>query len=195
VSSSDGSATAAFPVACVILSLEAVPGREAMEGGDAACWAAAVERDERVRLLVDAAVQLGISPIVAVMPPGATAPSPARVVTTAKGGADTALRLGASQMANTMVRGLLVWPLEVADGSLTAALAVVDAAKRTRSPVVVPETDGEDGWPVFFARDTWRELLTTAGGARALIRLYESRLHRVAIDSGARVPAPGPNED
>ena len=184
-----------FPIACVIVSLEGMPSRESVEGGDAACWASAVEREEHLHRVVEAAVQVGASPIIAALPTGAKAPSPARTVVSAKGGAETALRLGASQLANTTVRGLLLWPLEAADDDLTTALAVVDAAKRTGAPVVAPQTAGAETWPVFFARDTWRELLTTPGGARAVMRLYESRLHRVAIDSGAGVPAPAPNED
>ena len=61
-------------------------------------------------------------------------------------------------------------------------MAVVDAARRTGAPIVVPVHDGRRGHPVWFARETWRELMTvTDGGARAVVRAYCERVHEVAV--------------
>jgi CTP:molybdopterin cytidylyltransferase MocA len=185
----DSGAVRAFPVACVVLSLDAIARGESNAGGDAPCWAADVERAGCVRSIVEAAAHAGVEPIIASLPPGLEAPSPARVVVNTKGGGDLALRAGVAQLANTPAVGTLVWPLEEADAGLEVALAVLDAAKRTGAPIVAPVIEGADRWPVYFARDSWRELLTTPGGARAVLRHDASRVHRIA--TGAGIGAPG----
>ena len=183
----ESGAVRAFPVACVVLSLDAV-AHDASEAGDAPCWAAGAERADRLRRVVDLAAQAGASPIIASLPPGLDVPVPARGIVNAKGGGDLALRAGVAQLANTPVVGTLVWPIEDADVELEVALAVLDAAKRTGAALVAPLAHGVERWPLFFARHTWRELLTTPGGARAVLRLDASRVHRIATDPVVGAP-------
>jgi molybdenum cofactor cytidylyltransferase len=68
----------------------------------------------------------------------------------------------------------------------TSGLAVLDAARRTSAPIVVPVYEGRRGHPVWFARETWRELMTVAdGGARAVVHAYGARVHEVPVsDAG-----------
>ena len=179
----------AFPIACVVISLDARPGRGSDAGGDAPCWAGEVERAEAVRRVVETAAHASASPIIAVLPAGTEVPLPARAIPSANGGSDLALRIGIAQLANTVVAGVLVWPIEEADVALETALAVLDAAKRTGAPIVAPLSHGTDGWPLYFGRDIWRELLTTPGGARALLQQGRSAVHRVAV----ALPVGAPN--
>ena len=83
---------------------------------------------------------------------------------------------------------MLVWPVDHPIVLATSALAVVDAARRTGAPIVVPVHDGKRGHPVWFARETWRELMTVAdGGARAVVHAYGARVHEVPVsDAGVR---------
>jgi CTP:molybdopterin cytidylyltransferase MocA len=179
-------ATGAFPIACVVISLDALAVRASDQGGDSPCWAGEVERAEQLRRVVEVASHAGAAPIVAVLPSGIEVPAAARAIASDRGGSDLALRLGLAQLANTSVTGTLVWPLEAADVGLETALAVLDAAKRTGAPIVAPHSRGADGWPLYFARDAWRELMTTPGGARVVLR-QGSSVHRVTIDSGVEL--------
>lgn len=130
----------------------------------------------------------GADPIIAVVPPETAVPSPARAVVNARAKDQqvVSLRLGLAQLANTDVQGVLVWPVDHPFVHDTSALAVVDAARRTDAPIVVPVHDGKRGHPVWFARETWRELMTVPdGGARAVVHAYGDRVHEVAVaDAG-----------
>jgi CTP:molybdopterin cytidylyltransferase MocA len=186
----ESGAVRAFPVACVVLSLDML-AYAASEAGDAPCWAADAERAERARRVVDAAAHAGASPIIASLPAGLEIPAPARGVRITKGGGDLALRAGVAQLANTPAVGTLVWPIEEADAGVEVALAVIDAAKRTGAALVAPVIQGVDGWPLFLGRQMWRELLTTPGGVRAVLRLDASRVHRIAADAAVGTPDGG----
>ncbi len=66
--------------------------------------------------------------------------------------------------------------------TLETVLAVIDGARRTGAPIVRPQFEGEHGHPVFFHRDTWRELMTVAdGGARAVVHAYGTRVAHVDV--------------
>jgi molybdenum cofactor cytidylyltransferase len=128
--------------------------------------------------------------VIAVVPPGTDVPAGARSVVNAKPKDEQvkSLRLGLAQLANTSVGGVLVWPVDHPFALATSALAVVDAARRTGAPIVVPVHEGKRGHPVWFARETWRELMTvTDGGARAVVHAYDARVHEVPVsDPGVR---------
>jgi CTP:molybdopterin cytidylyltransferase MocA len=132
----------------------------------------------------------GADPVVVVVPPGVDAPSGVRVVVNPNASDEqvTSVRLGLAQLANSNVGGALVWPVDHPFALATSGLAVVDAARRTAAPIVVPVHEGKRGHPVWFARDTWRELMTIAqGGARAVVHAYGERVHEVAVsDAGVR---------
>ena len=135
--------------------------------------------------VVEECITSGADPVIAVVSPGTEVPAGARGVVNAKPMDEQvkSLRLGLAQLANTSVGGVLVWPVDHPFALATSALAVVDAARRTGAPIVVPVHDGKRGHPVWFARETWRELMTVAdGGARAVVHAYGARVHDVPVD-------------
>ncbi len=141
-------------------------------------------------VVVEHCVTSGADPVLVVAPPGVMVPDGARVVVNPRATAEQviSLRLGLAQLANTSVGGVLVWPVDHPFAQATSALAVVDAAQRTGAPIVVPVHEGKRGHPVWFARETWRELMTVAdGGARAVVHAYGARVVEVPVsDTGVR---------
>jgi len=132
----------------------------------------------------------GADPVIVVVPPETEVPAGARAVVNArpKGEQVASLRLGLAQLANTDATGVLVWPVDHPFARAESALAVVDAARRSGAPIVVPVTEEGRGHPVWFARETWREMMTVAdGGARAVVRSYGARVLEVPVgDAGVR---------
>jgi molybdenum cofactor cytidylyltransferase len=64
--------------------------------------------------------------------------------------------------------------------------AVMDGARRTGAPIVLPVFEGKRGHPVYFSRECWRELATvTEGGARTVVHAHASEtLHVPVINIG-----------
>ncbi len=140
------------------------------------------------RRFVDAAAETardaGLSPLVTVLPPGVEAPHGTVYVVNARADGEqvVSVRLGLAQLANTTVVGVVVWPVDHPFVTLETVLAVMDGARRTGAPIVRPQFEGEHGHPVFFHRDTWRELMTVAdGGARAVVHAYDTRVAHVDV--------------
>jgi CTP:molybdopterin cytidylyltransferase MocA len=140
------------------------------------------------RRFVDAVAQVakdaGCDPIVAVLPPGVAPPPGVRVVRNAQPGSEqvTSVRLGLAQLVSTPALAALLWPVDHPFVALESVLAVLDAARRTHAPVVIPEMDTRRGHPACFHRDTWRDLMTIDdGGARAVIRAHGDRVIGVAV--------------
>jgi CTP:molybdopterin cytidylyltransferase MocA len=126
----------------------------------------------------------GLTPVIAVLPPEMPAPEGEVGVANpdAAGEQVTSLRLGLARLANTDVVGAIVWPVDHPFVGIESVLAVLDAARRTAAPIVVPELGGRRGHPVFFHRETWRELMTVAaGGARAVVHAYGPRVAEVSV--------------
>ncbi|MEA3245533.1 MAG: nucleotidyltransferase family protein [Gemmatimonadota bacterium] len=172
----------AFPVACVIVGAGAGKRFGAPKAG---------ARLPDGRRFVDAvaatARDAGLSPIVAVLPPSIEAPPGADVARNPNPDSEqvTSVRLGLSRLANATVVGALVWPVDHPFVTLESVLAILDGARRSGAPVVVPDHHGRRGHPVFFHRDTWREVLTVAdGGARAVVRAYGAAVCAVAVADG-----------
>ena len=137
-----------------------------------------------VDAIFDTARDAELSPVVTVLPPGVEPPKGSISVVNAKADGEqvVSLRLGLAQLANHPVVGVVAWPVDHPFVTLESVLALIDAARRTGAPIVSPEFDGRHGHPVFFHRDTWRELMTVAdGGARAVVRSYGSRVARVDV--------------
>ena len=133
------------------------------------------------RRFLDVVVELcrtcGADPVVAVVPPDVAVPDGVRAVLNPRATDEqvTSLRLGLAQLANTTVDGVLVWPVDHPFATALSGMAVVDAARRTKASIVVPAHEGKRGHPVWFGRETWRELMTVAdGGARAVVHAYQS---------------------
>lgn len=169
----------AFPVAGIIVGA----GAGKRFGGPKA-----IARLSDGRRFVDAACETardaGLSPLITVLPPGVAAPAGAVNVVNAKADGEqvVSLRLGLAQLANTNVVGVVVWPVDHPFVTLESVLAIIDGARRTGAPIVRPQFDGEHGHPVFFHRDTWRELMTVAdGGAREVVHAYGSRVAHVDV--------------
>ena len=132
----------------------------------------------------------GLDPIVAVLPLTIDTPDGiVKVVNPRPEGEQVAsLRLGLARLANTDVVGAVAWPVDHPFVTLESVLAVLDAARRTQAPIVAPSFGGRRGHPVFFHRNTWRELLTVPeGGARAVVHAYGDHVVAVPVpDAGVR---------
>ncbi len=143
-----------------------------------------------IDVVVEHCLTSGADPVIAVVSPDTVVPTGARAVINMKPKAEqvTSLRLGLAQLVNTDATGVLVWPVDHPFARAESALAVVDAARRTGAPIVVPVTQDGRGHPVWFSRETWRELMTVAdGGARAVVRSYGARVLEVPVgDAGIR---------
>ena len=152
----------AFPFACVVL-----PG-----DADAATIAATAGR----------ASEAGARPVIVPLPPDAPRPSGVQVVTVSTGLAGISqLRRAMAALANSPAVGLILWNA-ASEPSLPRALAVVDAARRTTAPIVVPDGRGADDAPVWYARETWLELMTVAEqGLDAVHARYGDRVAHIEV--------------
>lgn len=132
----------------------------------------------------ETAMHAGLDPIVAVLPPGVEAFPSVRVVSNPDPSSEqiVSVRLGLAQLTNSPVSAAMVWPVDHPFVQLESVLAVLDGARRTNAPIVVPVHEGRRGHPTFFHRDVWRELMTVAdGGARVVIHADPSRVLEVVV--------------
>jgi len=173
----------AFPVAAVIVGAGA-----GTRFGEPKAGARLSDGRRFIDAIAALAAAAGLAPVVGVLPPGIPAPPGVEQVVNpdARGEQVGSLRLGLSRLANTSVVGAVAWPVDHPFVALETLLAILDTARRTGAPIVAPEHEGRRGHPVFFHRDTWRELLTVAdGGARAVVRAYGSRVAVIRVrDAG-----------
>jgi CTP:molybdopterin cytidylyltransferase MocA len=134
--------------------------------------------------IVEMAMSAGLDPIVAVLPPGVTAPAGVRVVVNAKPASEqiVSARLGLAQLTNAPVSSALLWPVDHPFVNLESVLAIMDAARRTGAHIVIPTHDSRRGHPTWFHRETWRELMTIPeGGARGVIHADPMRVAEVEV--------------
>lgn len=111
-------------------------------------------------------------PVIAVLPPGVPAPDGVQVVVNPRADSEqiASVRLGLARLSNTPCVGVLLWPVDHPFVTLLSVLAVIDGARLSAAAIVLPQFGERRGHPAYFARDTWRELLTVPdGGARAVI--------------------------
>jgi molybdenum cofactor cytidylyltransferase len=137
---------------------------------------------------LDAVVRLAtesdLSPVLAVVQNGVEAPAPARTVINPSPRSEQAasLRLALAGLANDPAEAVVVWPVDHPFVHLLSVLALVDAFKRTRAPIVLPVHAGRRGHPVLFARTVWLELMTTAtGGARTVVHAHAADIVEVPV--------------
>lgn len=169
----------AFPVAAIIVGA----GAGTRFGGPKA---AATLPDGRrfVDAVTETAAAAGCDPVIAVLPAEVECPTGAQAVRNAKPGSEqvVSVRLALAQLVGQPSIGALLWPVDHPFVSLESVLAVLDAARRTEAPIVLPVHNGRRGHPAFFHRDVWRELMTVAdGGARGVIRAYGERVAEVVV--------------
>lgn len=176
------SANRAHPFGCVVLAAGA-----GSRFGEPKAGALVREGVRFLDTVCEVAHWAGADPIVAVVPPGMVAPPGVRPVVNADAAGEqvTSLRLGLAQLANAPAEGALVWPVDHPFVRVESVLAVLDTAWRTGAPIVVPVHEGRRGHPTWFARGTWRELMTVpAGGARAVVHAYGARVGEVRVADG-----------
>lgn len=176
-------ATGADPFGCIILGA----GAGTRFGGPKAV--AQLPSGQRfLDAVVEVAAMSGAAPILAVLPPGVEAPAPAQAIVNSRptGEQIASVRLALTRLLNSPVEGVLLWPVDHPVVLLDSVLAIVETFKRTRAPIVIPTYGGRRGHPGFFARETWRDLMTVEeGGARAVIGRYGPRALEVPVtDAG-----------
>ena len=141
-----------------------------------------------VDAVVETARRAGADPIIVVGPPGLAIPTGAIGVTNADalGEQIQSLRLGLARLVSVPVAGALAWPVDHPYVDVESVAAVMDGARRTGAPIVLPVFEGKRGHPVYFSRECWRELATvTEGGARTVVHAHASEtLHVPVINIG-----------
>jgi CTP:molybdopterin cytidylyltransferase MocA len=141
-----------------------------------------------VDAVVASARASGADPIVVVGPVGLEPPPGVILIANpdAKGEQIASLRLGLARLTNVPVTGVLVWPVDHPYVAPASVQAILETARATGAPVVLPVAGGKRGHPVYFSRGTWRELVTTKdGGARRVVHAYAATLQEVpVIDTG-----------
>jgi molybdenum cofactor cytidylyltransferase len=137
--------------------------------------------------IVEMAQSAGLDPIVAVLPPGVTAPAGVRVVVNSKPDSEqiVSARLGLAQLTSAPVSSALLWPVDHPFVTLESVLAILDGARLNANGgahIVIPTFESRRGHPAWFHRETWRELMTVAdGGARAVIHANPARVREVKV--------------
>ena len=130
----------------------------------------------------------GADPIVVVGPVGLEAPAGVIAVTNPnpRGEQIASLRLGLARLTSVPVGGVLVWPVDHPYVEAASVRAILEAARTTGAPIVLPVVGGKRGHPVYFSRDTWRELVTVKdGGARSVVHAYAAAVREVPVtDAG-----------
>ncbi len=175
----------AFPVAVVIIGAGA-----GTRFGEPKAFAELHTGRTFLEVIAETARDASAQPIVAVLPPREGTKETDEVTrgltvvrnVNAKSEQIVSVRLGLTALVSKPTVGALLWPVDHPFPTLQTVLVIIDAAKRTGAPFVVPTFDGKRGHPLFAHRDTWRELLTVAdGGARAVVRSYGDRVVEVAV--------------
>lgn len=167
------------PIACAVLAA----GQGTRFGEPKA--AARLGSGERfLDTVVRVATEGDLSPILAVVQRGVDVPAPARAVINPNPRSEqaTSLRLALAGLANDPAQAVVVWPVDHPFVHLVSVLALVDAFKRTRAPIVLPVHAGRRGHPVLFARTVWLDLMTTpTGGARTVVHAHAGSVVEVQV--------------
>ena len=137
-----------------------------------------------VDAVVETARAAGVDPIIVVAPPGLAVP-PGTVGATnpdAQGEQIQSLRLGLARLVSVPVDGALAWPVDHPYVDVDSVVAILEGARRTRAPIVLPVFEGRRGHPVYFSRECWRELATVShGGARAVVHAHAGEILEVPV--------------
>ena len=177
--SPDERAGTRFPIACIVLAAGA-----GTRFGEAKAGALLRPGVRFVDAVVETARAAGADPIIVVGSPELEVPAGAVAVTNNQphGEQIQSLRLGLARLVSIPVAGALSWPVDHPYVDVASVVAIVEAAKRTRAPIVLPVFEGKRGHPVYFARDCWRELATVSdGGARTVLHLHSDEILEVPV--------------
>jgi CTP:molybdopterin cytidylyltransferase MocA len=177
------SRSAPFQTACVVLAAGA-----GTRFGEPKAGARLPSGVRFVDAVVESARSAAADPIVVVAPAGLDLPTDVILVTNpdARGEQINSLRLGLARLTNVPVTGALVWPVDHPYVALASVQAILEVARTTGAPIVLPVSGGKRGHPVYFSRSTWRQLATVKdGGARSVVHAYAIALQEVpVIDTG-----------
>jgi CTP:molybdopterin cytidylyltransferase MocA len=128
----------------------------------------------------------GAAPVIVVAPAGLLLPPGTIGVINAnpRGEQVHSLRLGLAQLVSVAVGGVLAWPVDHPFVDVASVRSIMDAAKRTGAPIVLPVFEGRRGHPVYFSRDCWRDLATVReGGARAVVHARAAEIVEVSVNN------------
>jgi molybdenum cofactor cytidylyltransferase len=168
-----------IPVACAVLAAGA-----GTRFGQPKAEAKLPSGERFLDAVVRLATESDLSPVLAVVQPGIEVPAPARRVVNPRPRSEQAasLRLALAALANDPAEAVVVWPVDHPFVHLLTVLALVDAFKRTRAPIVLPMHKGRRGHPVLFARTVWPELMTTTqDGARSVVHAHRPDVFEVPV--------------
>ena len=167
------------PIACAVLA-----AGQGSRFGEPKALARLASGERFLDAVVRVATEGDLRPVLAVVQRGVAVPAPARAVINPNPKSDqvASLRLALVALANDQAEAVVVWPVDHPFVHLLSVLALVDAFKRTRAPIVLPVHEGRRGHPVLFARTVWLELMTTStGGARTVVHAHAAEVVEVAV--------------
>ena len=168
----------ALPLACAVLAA----GQGTRFGGPKA--EARLASGERfLDAVVRVATEAGLSPVIAVVQASVAVPAPALELVNSQPRSEqsASLRLALARLANDPAHAVVVWPVDHPFVLLSSVLALVDAFKRTRAPIILPAYQGRRGHPVLFARAVWQDLMTSSGGARTVVHAHAAHVVEVTV--------------
>ena len=168
----------AVPIACAILA-----AGQGTRFGEPKAEATLPSGERFLDAVVRVATEAGLSPIVAVVQPSVVVPTSAVTVTNSQRESEqsASLRLALARLANDAAQAVIMWPVDHPFVLLGSVLALVDAFKRTRAPIVLPVFEGRRGHPVLFARSVWQDLMTASGGARTVVHAHAEHVIEVEV--------------
>lgn len=97
------------------------------------------------------------------------------------------IRAGIRTLTPHPVEGAVIWPVDRPHVQVATVTALLDAARATHQPIVVPSMGGRRGHPILVARALFDELLDApnAEGARAVVRRDPARVATVEVSDAA----------
>lgn len=172
------SSTRAVPIACALLA-----AGQGTRFGEPKAEAKLPSGERFLDAVVRVATEAGLSPVVAVVQASVAVPAPALELVNSQPRSEqsASLRLALARLANDPAHAVVVWPVDHPFVLLSSVLALADAFKRTRAPIVLPVYQGRRGHPVLFARAVWQDLMTSSGGARTVVHAHAAHVVEVVV--------------
>ena len=156
-----------------------------------------------VQAVVDALSDGGCEPVLAIVPDDrvvaeAARVTGARVLTNADPGEGpiTSMRLALRELGDS-VEGVIYMAVDHPCVRAETIATIVDVARSTDAPLVIPTYEGERGHPSFFQQSLFLELMdpTLGGGARTVVHRHLALAELVAVpDPGIRLDIDTPAE-
>jgi molybdenum cofactor cytidylyltransferase len=168
----------AVPIACAILA-----AGQGTRFGEPKAEAKLASGERFLDAVVRVSTEAGLAPVVTVVQPSVAVPAPAVAVINSQPRSEqsASLRLALVRLVNDPAHAVIMWPVDHPFVLLSSVLALVDAFKRTRAPIVLPVFEGRRGHPVLFARSVWQDLMTAKGGARTVVHAHAKHVIEVEV--------------